>query len=217
MVVISSRQSFSQDSLSHGGHLTRTVFHQGCHLIKAVFDHGGHLIKVAVSSGQPLIRAVFHQSGHPSGCSFIRVVTHQGALSSKWSPIRVLFHQSGHPSGCSFIKVVTRQAALSSEWSPIRVLFHQVVLSFGSAVTGILVLIYRSWGHKSKSAVSDLLFLGGVVLVIYIVYKSCLAPNAQAAAAGADNSHRPRTDMGGDPPPPYGFRPDYMPGTGKPL
>ena len=115
------------------------------------------------------------------------------------------------------MKVVTHQGALSSEWSPIRVLFHQVVLSFGSAVTGILVLIYRSWGHKSKSVVGDLLFLGGVVLVIYIVYKSCLAPNAQAAAAGADNSHRPHTDMGGDPPPPYGFQPEYMPGTGKPL
>ena len=76
----------------------------------------------------------------------------------------------------------------------------------------------RSWGKKSGSGFGGLLFLGGVALVIYVIYKSCLAPSAaQAAAAGADNAHRPRTDMGGDPPPPYGFRPDYMPGAGEPF
>ena len=84
----------------------------------------------------------------------------------------------------------------------------------------LCLLPFRSWGQKGKSHFGDLVFLGGAALVIYIIYKSCLAPSAAPAAADADNSHRPRTDMGGDPPPAYGFRQEYMPGTsgsGKPL
>lgn len=70
----------------------------------------------------------------------------------------------------------------------------------------------HGWDKKGKSVVGDLLFLGGVALVIYIIYKSCLAPSATQGAADGDHAHRHQTGRG-DNPPPYGFRQEYMPGS----
>ncbi|XP_076462438.1 store-operated calcium entry-associated regulatory factor-like [Babylonia areolata] len=74
---------------------------------------------------------------------------------------------------------------------------------------------HGSWGKKGKSVVGDLLFLGGIALVIYVVYKSCLAPSATAAG---DSTQSAQAGRGDSPPPysppPYGFRQDYMPGSG---
>lgn len=65
------------------------------------------------------------------------------------------------------------------------------------------------YGKKASSIVGDLLFLCGIALVIYIIYKTCLASNATGGRQ--DDPGYPRADMGGNQPPPYGFRPEYMP------
>nr|KAG5700791.1 hypothetical protein BaRGS_034994 [Batillaria attramentaria] len=66
-----------------------------------------------------------------------------------------------------------------------------------------------TYEKKAKSVFGDLLFLGGIALVIYIIYKTCLSPSI---SGGQDNSGYPRADGGSNQPPPYGFRSDYMPG-----
>ncbi|KAK7100194.1 store-operated calcium entry-associated regulatory factor-like [Littorina saxatilis] len=87
---------------------------------------------------------------------------------------------------------------------------------------------YGSWGKKSSFGCGNLLFLGGVVVVIYVIYKTCLAPSAARDDGTGDGTPRPHTDRasappppygssppppyGSSPPPPYGFRSDYMPG-----
>ena len=59
-----------------------------------VFDQGG-------LSGCSLIRVVFHQGGLSSGWSVIWVVSHQGGLSSGWSLTRMFFGHGFHSVNCS--------------------------------------------------------------------------------------------------------------------
>lgn len=68
---------------------------------------------------------------------------------------------------------------------------------------------YRGYGKKAGSIIGDLLFLGGIALVIYIVYKTCLS----SSHTTGDSDRQPQPDMGSNQPPPYGFRPDYVPGV----
>ena len=90
----------------------------------------------SLSSGLSIIRYSFmrvvsHQGGLSSGWSLIRVVFPQGGLSSGWSFLRVVSHQGGLSSGWSLIWVVFPQGDLSSGWSFLRVISHQGGLSSG--------------------------------------------------------------------------------------
>ena len=49
-------------------------------------------------------------------CGFIRVVSHQGGVSSGWCLIRVVFHHGGVSSGWHLIRVVFHQGGISSGW-----------------------------------------------------------------------------------------------------
>lgn len=64
--------------------------------------------------------AVFHQSGLSLGWSLVRLVFHQGDLSS-WAVFhqggRAAFYQGGLSSGSSFIEMVFYRCGLSSGWS----------------------------------------------------------------------------------------------------
>ncbi|XP_025110985.1 store-operated calcium entry-associated regulatory factor-like isoform X2 [Pomacea canaliculata] len=66
------------------------------------------------------------------------------------------------------------------------------------------------FGTQSGSVFGHLLFVGGVAVVIYIVYKTCLSSNT--AETSRDDSHRSSGFRGNPQPPPYGFRSEYMPG-----
>ena len=85
-----------------------------------------------------VIRVLCHQGALSSRCSVIRVHSHQGALSSGCSLIRVLCHQGALSSGCSVIRVLTHQGALSSGCSVIRVHSHQGALSSGFTLIRVL-------------------------------------------------------------------------------
>ena len=100
-----------------------------------VVSHQGGL-----SSGWSLIRVVSQQGALSSGCS------QQGGLSSVWyllgwslsgwsftRLVRVVFHQGGLSSGWSLGRVVSRQGGLPSGWSLNRVVFQQDCLSSGSS------------------------------------------------------------------------------------
>ncbi|KAK0040707.1 store-operated calcium entry-associated regulatory factor [Biomphalaria pfeifferi] len=58
-----------------------------------------------------------------------------------------------------------------------------------------------SYTYKSEGGISGLFVFIGILLVMYIIYKLCLAPNVV--------TH-------GEQPPPYGFRQEYMPSQGPP-
>ncbi|CAL1546343.1 unnamed protein product [Lymnaea stagnalis] len=62
-----------------------------------------------------------------------------------------------------------------------------------------------SYSYKSEGGVSGLFVFAGVLLVMYIIYKTCLESNPNPG---------PMPDAHG--PPPYGFRPEYMPNQGPP-
>ena len=79
-----------------------------------------------LSSGSSLIRMDSRQGGLSSGCSLtgvivhksclslIRVILNQGPLSLGWFFVRVVFHQGGLSTlGWSFIRVVSQQVVLS--------------------------------------------------------------------------------------------------------
>lgn len=64
----------------------------------------------------------------------------------------------------------------------------------------------QSWGHHSSkvsSILGDLVILGIVGIIIYAIYKTCIADRSH------NDSYRPPNE--GRRPPPPGFRSDYMP------
>ena len=89
---------------------------------------------MVLKEGWSLIKVVSHQGGLSSGQSFIRVVSHQGGLSSGWFLIRVASHQGGLKSGRPLIRVVSHQGGLKSGWSLIRVVSYLGGLSPGAPV-----------------------------------------------------------------------------------
>ncbi|KAH3809167.1 store-operated calcium entry-associated regulatory factor-like [Dreissena polymorpha] len=68
-------------------------------------------------------------------------------------------------------------------------------------------------GKKVSSIVSDLFYLAIIAIVIYAIYKFCIASPTTAHPGDPppsyDDTYRPH---GNTAPPPYGFRQDYMPG-----
>ena len=97
-------------------------------------------------------------------------------------------------------------------------------------------VVVHSYKKKGSSIIQDLIYLGIIAGLIYIVYKTCIA----APATGADvpptderprgdppsyeDTFGPRRDQHGNnhgsnqsQPPPYGFRQEYMPNTGGKL
>ena len=70
----------------------------------------------------------------------MRVVSHEGGLSSGWSLIRVVSHQGGLSSGWPLIRVVSRQGGLSSGWSLKRLI---TVSDFRFIVTRRLVCLAK--------------------------------------------------------------------------
>lgn len=66
---------------------------------------------------------------------------------------------------------------------------------------------------KTSSVLRDLVTLGGIAFVIYMLYKCCVsAPRdpRDAPPPSYDDTFRSQRPQGS--PPPYGFRQDYMPG-----
>ncbi|RUS89265.1 hypothetical protein EGW08_003008 [Elysia chlorotica] len=60
--------------------------------------------------------------------------------------------------------------------------------------------------HSSEGGMSGLFVFAAVLLAIYVIYKTCIAPTAQGAyQTGADQQ-----------PPPYGFRPEFTQPQGPP-
>ncbi|KAK6180095.1 hypothetical protein SNE40_012307 [Patella caerulea] len=70
---------------------------------------------------------------------------------------------------------------------------------------------YYNSHKKSKSGFGDLIFIAGVGLVIYAIYKTCISSNNRHA--GSDEYPRDQGYPGSQSPPPPGFRPEYMPGN----
>lgn len=67
---------------------------------------------------------------------------------------------------------------------------------------------HYNYNYKSEGGASGLFVFGGVLLAIYVIYKTCIAPstgNSYAAGTGA-----------GQQPPPYGFRPEFTQPQGPP-
>ncbi|BFZ16803.1 hypothetical protein BsWGS_19842 [Bradybaena similaris] len=65
---------------------------------------------------------------------------------------------------------------------------------------------HNSYKYEGSSGgVNGLIFIAVIILVMYFIYKVCIAPNDYTAEG-----------YGRQQPPPYGFRPEYMPGQGPP-
>ncbi|KAK3089759.1 hypothetical protein FSP39_006272 [Pinctada imbricata] len=67
---------------------------------------------------------------------------------------------------------------------------------------------------KASSIVGDLIVLGIVAIIIYAVYKTCIASNNTTGYNGNDQDRRDRWGQQRQPPPP-GFRDEYMPRGGN--
>ncbi|XP_053395306.1 store-operated calcium entry-associated regulatory factor-like [Mercenaria mercenaria] len=71
-----------------------------------------------------------------------------------------------------------------------------------------------SYSKKASSVMQDLFYLGVIAGIIYIIYKTCIAtPNISSDAPPPYDAQDPHRQPSA-PPPPYGFRNEYMPGTG---
>ncbi|KAL8598625.1 hypothetical protein ACOMHN_013508 [Nucella lapillus] len=73
---------------------------------------------------------------------------------------------------------------------------------------------FGSVGKKSKSMEGDLLFLGGIAVVMYVIYRSGIAPSAATPNDGTDGN-RGQANRGDNPPPysPPTYGEEYMPGN----
>ncbi|XP_060571517.1 store-operated calcium entry-associated regulatory factor-like [Ruditapes philippinarum] len=71
-----------------------------------------------------------------------------------------------------------------------------------------------SYSKKASSVFQDLFYLALIAGIIYIIYKTCIAtPTMNSDAPPPYDAHDPPRNPSA-PPPPYGFRNEYMPGTG---
>ncbi|GFS17848.1 store-operated calcium entry-associated regulatory factor [Elysia marginata] len=68
---------------------------------------------------------------------------------------------------------------------------------------------HYSYKHSSEGGVSGLVVFFGVLLAIYVIYKTCIAPSADANFSTGSSGT-------GQQPPPYGFRPEFTQPQGPP-
>ncbi|KAK3787124.1 hypothetical protein RRG08_059616 [Elysia crispata] len=65
-----------------------------------------------------------------------------------------------------------------------------------------------NYKHSSEGGLSGLVVFAGVLLAMYVIYKTCIAPSAPAAYSANAGA--------GQQPPPYGFRPEFTQPQGPP-
>ncbi|KAL4235590.1 Store-operated calcium entry-associated regulatory factor [Mactra antiquata] len=78
---------------------------------------------------------------------------------------------------------------------------------------------HKSYSKKASSVMQDLVFLGIIAAVIYVVYKTCIASSPEGQSTGRPDAppsyeetfRNQGQGQHGQQPPPYGFRQDYMP------
>ena len=75
------------------------------------------------------------------------------------------------------------------------------------------IYVYR-YGKKVSSIFGDLIYLAIIAGIIYVIYKTCIASPATTDAPPPYDDHQRRDFHNTQPPPPYGFRPEYMPNNG---
>ena len=136
---------------SHQGGPSSGRFYQGGEVVSSGWCRWSH--QVGLSSGQwgwSLIKVVSHQGGLSSGWSLIsavsrhsglRAVSYQDSLSWGQSLIRMVCHQDGLSAGWSLgslIRMVPYQGGLLSEWSLIRAVSYQDGLSSGWSLIRVL-------------------------------------------------------------------------------